>query len=288
MATSKLIIGCGYLGSRVATRWVEAGDEVYALTRSESRAGEFKQSGIIPVIGDVTRPETLKGLPAAETVLYAVGFDRSAGHEMREVYVAGLVHVLGTLSPSTRRFIYISTTGVYGQADGQWVDENSPCEPVTEGGRVCLEAEGRLQGADVSFQRTILRLAGIYGPGRIPRVAALRAGEPIAAPQRGFMNLIHVDDAASVVLKAEQNSPSDLYTVSDGNPVIRGDYYTELARLVSAPPPQFVEPSSEHPASKRALSNKKISNRRMLEELSPQLTYPSFREGLAAIVASES
>lgn len=288
MATSKLIIGCGYLGSRVARRWVEAGDEVYALTRSESRAGEFKQAGIKPVLGDVTRIETLTGLPAAATVLYAVGFDRSAGHDMREVYVAGLAHVLGSLSPSTRRFIYISTTGVYGQADGQWVDENSPCEPVTEGGRVCLEAEERLQGEDASFQRTILRLAGIYGPGRIPRVDALRAGEPIAAPQSGFMNLIHVDDAASVVLNVEQSSPSNLYTVSDGNPVVRGDYYTELALLVSAPLPRFVEPSPEHPASKRAISNKKISNRRMLEELSPQLAYPSYREGLAAIVASES
>lgn len=288
MANNKLIIGCGYLGSRVARRWLAAGDEVFALTRSESRAEEFKQMGIQPVVGDVTEPESLRNLPAAETLLYAVGYDRSAGPEMREVYVAGLANVLTKLSPNTQRLIYISTTGVYGQADGDWVDEDSVCEPVTEGGRVCLEAEQLLQGEAVKFQRTILRLAGIYGPGRIPRVATLQAGEPIAAPQSGFMNLIHVDDAASAVLAVEQNSPSDLYTVSDGHPVVRGEYYAELARLVSAPPPQFVKPSAEHPASKRALSNKKVSNRRMLDELSVQLTYPSYREGLAAIVANES
>lgn len=287
MATSKLIVGCGYLGSRVAERWLEQGDEVFALTRSEQRAAEFRDQGLKPVVGDVTDPESLQNLPEVHTVLYAVGFDRSAEPSKREVYVTGLRNVLAALAPDTQRLIYISSTGVYGQCDGDFVDESSPAEPVTEGGRVCLEAEQLLVHDAFTWQWTVLRLAGIYGPKRIPRVDALKAGEPIAAPQSGYMNLIHVDDAARVVLATEQHASTDLYNVSDGHPVERGEYYKELARLVSAPAPNFVEPSPEHPASQRALSSKRISNRRMLDELSVKLAYPSYREGLAAIVGGE-
>ncbi len=287
MATSRLIVGCGYLGLRVARRWLKNGDEVYALTRSPSHATQLRELGLHAAVGDVTRPESLGDLPAVETVLYAVGYDRGAEASMREVYVEGLRNTLEALGDNPRRLIYISSTSVYGQSDGSWVDERSPCEPVTEGGHICLEAEQRLRRDALGSRSIILRLAGIYGPGRVPRIATLQAGEPIAAVQSGYLNLIHVADAATVVLAAESHATSDLYAVSDGHPVQRGDYYTELARAVSAPPPRFVEPPANHPAALRASSSKQVRNRRMLDELSVELKYPSYQEGLAAIVAGE-
>jgi nucleoside-diphosphate-sugar epimerase len=134
----------------------------------------------------------------------------------------------------------------------------------------------------------ILRLAGLYGPGRIPRSADLVAGRPIDAPARGWLNLIHVDDAAQIVLLAEQRALLPrTYVVSDGQPVVRTEYYAELARLLRAPPPTFVEPVASSPAAARAASDKRIVPRRMFAELRPTLQFPSYREGLAAIVAAE-
>jgi nucleoside-diphosphate-sugar epimerase len=280
---TRLVIGCGYLGLRVAGRWQRRGDEVFAVTRSAERASVLRQSGLCPIVADVTCRETLSALPPAETVLYAVGYDREAGLSMREVYVTGLLAVLDSLPASINRLIYISSTGVYGQTDGQWVIEDSECEPTRESGRVCLEAERALQAHRLGERSVILRLAGIYGPGRLPNQSALRTAEPIAAAPDGYLNLIHVDDGASVVLAAaEHGQPSPLYLVSDGHPVPRREYYAEAARLLGAPPPRFVSPPPESPKAARAEGSRRVSNARMLAELGVQLKYPTFREGLAA------
>jgi nucleoside-diphosphate-sugar epimerase len=282
---AKLIVGCGYLGRRAAKRWGDAGEQVYAVTRSAERAVEFQQQGIEPVVADVTDRASLQGLPMAETLLYAVGFDRSANQPMREVYVDGLRNVLDALPGGVRRVIYISSTSVYSQGGGVWVDETSETRPLRENGCICLEAEQLLRQHRLGDRAIILRLAGIYGPGRIPRLATLLAGEPIAAPSDGYLNLIHVDDAASIVLAAEERAaPPCLYTVSDGQPPIRADYYAELARIAGAPPPRFSTPDPNSHAALRAESNKRISNRRLMTDLAVTLQYPSYREGLAAIL----
>jgi nucleoside-diphosphate-sugar epimerase len=102
------------------------------------------------------------------------------------------------------------------------------------------------------------------------------------------LNLIHVEDAAQVVLAAEERAaPPRKYVVSDGHPVERSEYYTELARLLGAPKPRFIEPPADAPAAIRAASDKRVNPRRMFVELSPDLAYPSYREGLAAIVSGE-
>ena len=139
-----------------------------------------------------------------------------------------------------------------------------------------------------SIRSLILRMAGLYGPGRIPNAAEIRLNQPLAAPEHGYLNLIHVDDAASVVLAAaERAKPPRTYVVSDGHPVQRREYYEELARLLGAPPPKFASPSPNAPASVRAASDKRARNARMLAEMQVTLAYPSHREGLAAIVAAE-
>ena len=110
--------------------------------------------------------------------------------------------MLAALPSDTGRFIYISTTGVYGTAGGEWVDEETPPDPQRDGGRASLAAEQVLAAHPLGARSIILRLAGIYGPGRVPFLDKLRAGEPIPAPSAGYLNLIHVDDAAAVVVAA--------------------------------------------------------------------------------------
>jgi len=195
------------------------------------------------------------------------------------------MRVLAAMPPAVERFVYISSTGVYGHVTGTEVDESSPCEPTRDGGKACLAAERLLMASPLATQAIILRLAGIYGPDRIPRAKDLIAGTPIDAPAAGWLNLIHVEDAARIVLLAEQRAtPPKLYVVSDGQPVERGEYYRELARLLRAPAPQFIAPPADSPAAQRAASDKRVNPRRMIEELSPDLEFPSYREGLAGIV----
>ncbi len=282
----KLIFGCGYLGQRVARRWAQAGDEVLAVTRSAARAQEFQSQGWQGIVADVLDPKSLARLPAVDVVLYAIGYDRQAGASMHAVYVDGLKAALDALDPRTGKFVYVSSTGVYAQSSGEWVDEDSPCQPVREGGRACLAAEQALAAHQLGRRSIVLRMAGIYGPGRVPNLDGLRRGEPLAAPADGWLNLIHVDDAAAVVLAAERDArPPRLYVVSDGHPVLRRDYYAEVARLAGAPQPRFTVAAAESPATSRATADKRINNRRLVAELRFDLQFPSYRKGLAAIVA---
>jgi len=297
---AKLIIGCGYLGRVVADLWLAAGDTVYATTRSAQHADELSQSGIKPVICDITRPASLTALPEVSTVLMAVGFDRSSGKTIDEVYVQGLKNVLHalskpepdatTLSQTTpSRFIYISSTGVYAQDDGSWVDEQAACNPVRPGGKACLMAEKCIAESVFAAHSIILRLAGIYGPKRLPRLQDLKAGNPLPAPSQGYLNLIHVADAAQIVnqvtcMQMDGRSSPQVYNVCDGSPVLRHEYYQEVARQADTPPPSFTEPPAGSPAAARAGSDKRISNAKLVRELNPKLQYPSYREGIAAIL----
>src|SRR3954454_10454212 len=113
----KLVIGCGYLGARVARKWRDSGYPVAVVTRSQERSAKFRQEGFDAIVADVTRPETLTQLPVAESVLFAVGFDRDSTNSIQEVYANGMRNVLAALSADTGHLIYISTTGVYGPAD---------------------------------------------------------------------------------------------------------------------------------------------------------------------------
>ena len=280
-------------GKGVARRWRDGGANVYVVTRSPRRAADLESEGFQSVVADVIQPDTLIDLPAVETVLFAVGFDRSSQVSIGAVYAGGVRNVLAALPAKVRRFIYISTTGVYGPAGGAWVDENTTPDPRRDGGKASLAAEQQIVSHPLAKCTAILRLAGIYGPGRIPYFDKLRSGPPIAVPSRGWLNLIHVDDAAAVVLAADAWAASEsadaaphIFCVSDGEPVVRGNYYREVARRIGAPEPSFVEPDAATPAAARAAANKRIRNEKMSRTLEVRLTYPSYREGLAAILAS--
>src|SRR5690349_21591027 len=121
-----LIVGCGYLGRRVAALWRGQERRVFATTRRATRFDELRSLGFDPLLGDVLERGSLRSLPTVETLLYCVGLDRAAGHPMRRVYVEGLANVLDALAETGRmpaRFLYVSSTSVYGQTDGEEVDE---------------------------------------------------------------------------------------------------------------------------------------------------------------------
>ena len=174
---------------RAASRWVAEGGSVCAVTRYPERCCELRASGIEPVVADIMVPETLKELPKADTVLFAVGYDRSSGHSIRQLYVDGLRNVLEHLSAEITRFIYVSSTGVYGQSGDAWVDEQSPCEPTREGGRACWQAEQLL------LQRPVGPANDHFANGRHLRAGPYPASQGIAggrtdrSTQRGLSEL---------------------------------------------------------------------------------------------------
>ena len=286
---SILIVGCGYLGLRAGRRWLADGEEVFALTRSESRAASLSEQGFKPLLGDVTVTESLAHFPPISTLLFAVGFDRQAGPSIDEVYVQGLKNVLNQLTSPAPRVIYISSTGVYGPGgEGAWVDESSDCNPTRPGGKASLAAESVLSAHPNATNHVILRMAGIYGPGRLPLAAQIQSGEPIPAEPEAYLNLIHIEDAAQVtVTAAKAQDPANCYCVSDGQPVLRKDFYAELARLLHAPVPSFAAVDQTAGSARRGSGDKRISNARLLKELPVSFQYPTYQAGLAAICAEQ-
>ena len=276
-----LVIGCGYLGERVACEWLRSHDDVWALTRSTANAERLASIGLRPVIGDVLDSDSLRKLPRVETVLYAVGFDRTGSASKRSVYVDGLSNVLQQVRASCERFLYVSSTSVYGQDSGELVDESSPTTPTEENGCICCDAEAVVR--QLKEDAIILRLAGIYGPGRLlARVEQLRSGERLTGNPEAWLNLIHVDDAARTVLAAETRGVlGATYLVCDDQPLHRREYYAALAEKVGAPRPQFEELAADAPDRQRL--NKRCVNRRLREDLRVELQFPTVIDGLRAI-----
>ena len=267
----RLVVGCGYLGGRIARLWRQAGDDVYATTRG-ARVDELSRERLQPIRLDVTGETPLRALPAVDTVVFAVG---RSGAAMFDIHVKGLRSVLDALPASTRRVIYVSSTGVYAQSTGEWVDEESECEPTREGGRACLAGERLLFAHPHGANAVVFRMAGLYGAGRVPHASAVAAGGPIAGSPSAYLNLIHVDDASfAVATVADSESIAGrTYCVSDGHPPTRGDYVDLVARRLGVASPGFTGGGG---------LGKRVRNTLAVDSLDLQLRYPSCHEGLAA------
>jgi nucleoside-diphosphate-sugar epimerase len=282
---STLIVGCGYLGRRVAAQLVGRGEEVFGTCRSAAAAVELATIGVKPVQADVLDVESLRALPAADRVVYCVGYDRSAGADKRAVYVDGLRNALDRLATAPDRLVYVSSTSVYGRDDGGWIDEESPTEPRTEAGRICLDAEhaATAWGRDANVEVVVLRCSGLYGPGRIVRRSMIENGEPIPGDPDKYLNLIHIDDAAQAVVAAlDASAPSGLYLVSDDRPVVRRAYYTLVADCLNGAPPRFVPPAPGSPEAARDAASRRVANHKMKAELGVKLAYPDATSGVPA------
>ena len=186
---------------------------------------------------------------------------------MRSVYVDGLLNVLEELPPTVSRVVYASSTGVYGQTEGEWVNLQTRPDPRTESGKICLEAEERLAGwarkRNRSTSVVVLRFAGLYGPGRVVRSTLIARGEPIPGDPSKLLNLIHIDDAARAAVAALViPNPDPIYLVSDDRPVTRLEYYSLVASLLDAPEPRFVTPDGGSPDIGRDATSKRVANHR--------------------------
>ena len=291
-----LVIGCGYLGQRVATAWRELGWDVSAMTRSEQRASEFREQGLTPRVGDVTDPGSLSGSlggllsewTEADVVLFAVSRDRErTSPTFGDVMLGGLSNVIDVLVEGGSQLVVISSTGVYGQSAGEWVDEDSPTEPVRENGSVLVESESMVRRR-LGGRGRVLRLAGLYGPGRlIARRETLLSGASLGGNPKAWLNLVHVDDATRAVVSAStwEDGGGDgggTWLVCDDRPVQREEYFGRLADLFGAGAPNF-DPAGR--GSRIAGLGKRCRNERMKSELGVELLYPDIEDGLPAAVA---
>jgi nucleoside-diphosphate-sugar epimerase len=210
---------------------------------------------------------------------------------MRAVHVDGLTNVIDRLAGRARRLLYTSSSGVYGVHGGAWVDERTPPEPRSDSGRVILEAEERLfaRPREGGLEAVVVRLAGLYGPGRVVRRALVERGEPIPGDPEHILNLIHIDDAATAVIAAlEWGASGQVYLAADDRPVTRREYYGLLAELLGAAPPVFEPPAPGSADALRDEGQKRICNHRMKAELGVVLRYPDITTGLPTALAGTS
>ncbi len=281
-----LIVGCGYVGLPLGAELVRRGHEVFGMRRSDTGSADLQNAGIKPVVADVTKPADLAKLPGPfDWVVNCVSSNRGA-QEYRDVYLQGTHNLLDWLaSTPPKKYVYTSSTSVYGQADGSSVKESSPTEPKSETGQVLVETEQRLLDAarQKNFPAVILRVAGIYGPGRGHLFQQYLRGEAkISGNGERFINMIHLDDVVGAVIAALQSGRAgEIYNAADDEPVTQIDFFRWLSEELGKSMPPFAT-EAENAARKRGLTDKKVQNRRLKMELGYQFKYPNFRVGYSA------
>ena len=282
-----LIVGCGYVGLPLGAELVRQGHEVSGLRRSVEGGDELKAAGIQPLAGDITRPEDLAGLPAPfDWVVNTVSSSKGGAEEYRSVYLDGTRHLIHWLAEtSLKKFVYTSSTSVYGQADGSLVKEDAPAEPAGETSRLLVETENLLATAvrERKFPAVILRVAGIYGPERGHLFQQyLRNEARIAGQGERILNMIHRDDLVTAIITALKSGRSgEIYNASDDEPVAQIHFFRWLSETLGKNMPPFAT-EAENAQRKRGLTNKKVSNRKLKMELGVQLKFPTFRQGYTA------
>lgn len=278
-----LIVGCGYVGRRVAALHLAKSEAVIGVVRSAESARALADAGIQAVCADLDGDRLDLPTRGVGVYYFAPPPDTGSTDPRLAAFLASL-----PASGQPRRIVYIGTTGVYGDCDGDWVDESRPPNPSVDRARRRWDAECRLHGwaEATGGELVILRVAGIYGPGRLP-LERLRRGLPMVAEDEApWTNRIHVDDLAAVSVAAMARAPDGaVYNVSDGNPGNMADYFNRIADLAGLPRPPTVRlAEAEGRLSEGLLSylreSRRLDNRRMLAELGVTLRYPTLAEGL--------
>jgi nucleoside-diphosphate-sugar epimerase len=281
-----LIVGCGYVGLPLGMELVRLGHEVSGLRRNASAENELKAAGLQPRFGDVTKPETLARLPRDfDWVVNCVAAGGGA-EDYRQVYLQGTRNVIEWLAPNPpKKFVYTSSTSVYGQIDGSQVKESSPTEPLVETAKILLETEKLLLAAvaERKFPAVVLRVAGIYGPDRGHWFKQFLKNEAcIEGDGSRFLNMIHRDDLIGCVIAALKNGrPGEIYNAADDEPVSQLHFFQWLAQSLDKPLPPS-EPENPDASRKRGVTNKRVLNRKLKMELGHQFKYPNFRKGYSA------
>jgi nucleoside-diphosphate-sugar epimerase len=278
-----LIVGCGYIGRRVANLLRVRGRAVTGLVRSPESARELAGIGMPALVSDLDAD--VPALDAGATdIFYFAPPPGEGGTDTR------MTHLLAALRHAPRRIVYISTSAVYGDCNGAWIDEDQPVNPTTARGRRRLDAElqvtawARSQGV----QWIILRVPGIYGPGKLP-LARLRKGLPVLCEQEApYTNRIHGDDLAAICVAAMDSAQANtVYNVSDGHPGNMTDYFFRVADAAGLPRPPVVSRAEANAVLGTGMlsflnDSRRMRNAKLLKELGVVLRYPDLDSGLAA------
>jgi nucleoside-diphosphate-sugar epimerase len=277
-----LVAGCGWLGGEIARRLVSRGERVTGIRRDPARAAALARLGVEPLAVDLSAPGAEGRLPDVDAVVAC----QSATSEGEAAYRAAYLDATRTLLAAARRcgaraLVYTGSTGVFGQRDGSDVDEATPPVPVGATAAVLVEAERLVQGAaGDGLRASVVRLSGLYGPGRAGVVDRVRTGALALGPgDDAWMNFCHLEDAAAFVLAALDHAPAGaLLHGSDAGPARRREVVEWIAgRLGIAPRCAEAPPAG---------SNRRVLSARTRAALGVALRYPSFREGLAPLLGA--
>jgi len=270
---SILVVGAGYLGGAVARHFKAKKQRVSAIVRSTTREKELLQDEVLPVVADLTQPETLQKIPPAQFIVICPAPDRRDETGYRQLYVEGIGHFLEAIrkNPRPHLIVYISSTSVWKDRDGGWLDETIPPDAETSLGKILIEAEEQILNS--GYPSCIFRLSGIYGPGR-NRLRAFRDQTwPKREPDK-YMNMIHLEDivgAMPTIFKSAE--VGKVYLGVDDEPVRRSEFCRWLSQKtgVALKPDLFEEP----------VMGKRCRNEG-LKTLGVTFRYPTFREGYEA------
>lgn len=286
-----LIAGCGYVGQRLASRLRER-YEVTALVRSAESAALLKSSGLPAIALDFDRVRAGAAVPERldqEAIVYLTPPPAMGESDLR----LDRFLQLATVPPKT--FVYISTTGVYGDTAGRIVDESSPLQPRTDRARRRISAEEmtRVWCSERRVRRVVLRVPGIYGPQRLPLERLRRREAVVSERDAGVSNRIHVDDLVEACVQAIVNPEArGVYNVTDGMPLSSTTFLNRVATLAGLPcPPQVPMEEAQLTFSPDRLSflneSRRVSNARMLKHLRVKLRYADVDEGIRASLEAQ-
>ena len=286
-----LIVGCGYVGLPLGGELALRGHEVFGLRRGSMADPKIRAAGITPVHADITRPGSLSAIePRFDWVVNCAAAGGGAAADYRNIYLEGNRTLMSWLAASPiKKFVYTSSTGVYGQNDGSVVTESSPAEPEMETAKILLEAENLLLAGSKGlspcrqFPAVILRVAGIYGPGRGWWLKQFIAGgSRMEGDGSRWLNMVHRDDLIGIIIAAlERGLPGEIYNAADDEPVTQLALYQWLAEKTNRPLPP-VDSAHLEPGRRRGVTNKRVSNRKLRTGLGYVFRYPDFRAGFAA------
>jgi nucleoside-diphosphate-sugar epimerase len=287
------IVGCGYVGMRVGAAEQNRGSRVRALVRSAASGQRLRTHAIEPVKGDLDNAASLVRLRLAGALIYYFAPPPSTGTTDPRIDA-----FLAAPSPDAlpERVVLISTSGVYGDCGGAWVDEDWPPNPQSDRARRRLAAEDSLRRWSQArgVGAVILRVPGIYGPGRLP-VDRIRRAEPVLArAEAPWSNRVHVDDLVRASLAAADAAVpgAELCNVSDGHPTTMTDFFLQVADALGLPrPPEISRREAEGRLSAGMRSylaeSKRLDITRMRKRLGVEPRYPTLEKGLSACIVAD-
>lgn len=283
--TDPLIIGCGYVGARLARQYLRQGDLPEGVVASDQSRMRLDADGIVGRRLDIDSDD-LDALQTDGVRLFLLVPPTAAG--AMDARTRRFVEAFSRQG-QPKRILYISTTGVYGDCGGAWVDETRPVRPVADRARRRWDAEQVLRRWSLSGggELVVLRVAGVYGPGKLPLKRIVQRLPLVRSEDAPWSNRIHVDDLVSACIAAmERGQNGAVYNVCDGHPSTMTDYFFQVADAMGLDrPPVIPFAEAEGRLSAGMMSymreSRRLSNRKMREELGVELRFPMLGAGLA-------